>query len=100
MSQNVAVTVRILDKDIKVGCPPEEKAALLESAKHLNDQMEKVRDAGVMGADKIAIMAALNITRDLLKDKSIAHNYDALSSGLNTLLSQLDTTLEDIKQPS
>lgn len=100
MSQNVAVTVKILDKDFTIGCPPDEKANLLESAKYLNEQMEKVRDAGVIGTDKIAIMASLNITRDFLKDKTIAHNYDALSSGLNTLLDQLDTKLSDIKQPS
>lgn len=100
MSQNVAVTVKILDKDIKIGCPKEEKAALLESAKYLNEQMIMVRDAGVMGADKIAIMAALNITRDLLKDRAIRTDYSTLSSGLDTLLGQLDDKLNDIKQPS
>lgn len=100
MSINVAITVKVLDKDIKVGCPKEEEAALLESAKYLNEQMKIVRDAGVMGTDKIAIMAALNITRDLLKDKTITADYAKLSSGLDDLLSQLDDKLNDLQQPS
>lgn len=100
MSKNVAVTVKILDKEFTIGCPPDEKANLLDSARYLNEQMEVVRDAGVIGADKIAIMAALNITRDFLKDKSITTDYSKLSSGLDLLLGQLDTKLQDIKQPS
>lgn len=100
MSINVAVTVKVLDRDIKVGCPKEEEATLLESAKYLNEQMKIVRDTGVMGADKIAIMAALNITRDLLKDKAITADYAKLSAGLNNLLDQLDDKLNELQHPS
>jgi len=61
------VSVRILEKEYHVACPAEERAALLDSAEYLNRKMREIRDSGkVVGLDRIAVMAALNITNDLL----------------------------------
>ena len=61
------VSVRILEKEYHVACPAEERAALLDSAEYLNRKMREIRDTGkVVGLDRIAVMAALNITNDLL----------------------------------
>ncbi len=99
MSQQVAVTIRILDREFQIGCPPSEKAALLASAKYLNQQMQEVRDSGVMGAERIAILAALNISRELLQDKPIVNDYqllceelDSLSEDIGSALASLPTT--------
>ena len=63
-----AVTVRILDKEYFVGCPPDERPDLLESAEYLNKKMREIRDTGkVVGADRIAVMAALNMANELLR---------------------------------
>jgi cell division protein ZapA len=63
-----AVTIRVLDKDYQVACPPAEREALLDSARYLDEKMREIRDARKMiGSDRIAVMAALNITHDLLK---------------------------------
>jgi cell division protein ZapA len=63
-----AVTVRILDKEYFVGCPPDERNDLLESAEYLNKKMREIRDTGkVAGADRIAVMAALNMANELLR---------------------------------
>ena len=63
-----AVTVRILDKDFFVACPPDERQDLLDSAEYLNKKMREVRDTGkVVGADRIAVMAALNMAAELLR---------------------------------
>src|SRR5688572_6378737 len=63
-----AVTVRILDKEYFVGCPPDERQDLLDSAEFLNKKMREVRDTGkVVGADRIAVMAALNMANELLR---------------------------------
>jgi cell division protein ZapA len=63
-----AVTVRILDKEYFVGCPPDERQDLLDSAELLNKKMREVRDTGkVVGADRIAVMAALNMANELLR---------------------------------
>lgn len=70
MSSNT-VTVTILDRDYQVSCRPEEKAALLNSARYLNDKMREIKSAGsVIGLERIAVMAALNITHELLQENA------------------------------
>ena len=62
------VSVRILEKEYQVACPSEERAALLDSAEYLNAEMRKIRDNGkLIGLDRIAVMAALNMANELLK---------------------------------
>ena len=62
------VTVRILEKEYFVSCPQEERADLLDSAEYLNKKMREIRDTGkVVGADRIAVMAALNMASELLR---------------------------------
>ena len=68
MSEGVArVSVRILEKEYAVACPAEERDDLLRSAELLNRKMREIRDSGkVIGLDRIAVMAALNLTHELL----------------------------------
>jgi cell division protein ZapA len=62
------VTIRILEKEYNVACPAEEKAALLASAELLNNKMREIRDSGkVVGLDRVAVMAALNLANELIK---------------------------------
>lgn len=62
------INVRILDKDYLVACPHEERSALLDSAELLNAKMREIRDGGkIVGADRIAVMAALNLANEVLK---------------------------------
>jgi cell division protein ZapA len=64
------VSVKILDKEYHVACPPEEQAALKESADYLHRKMREIRETGkIIGTDRIAVMAALNLANDLLKAK-------------------------------
>lgn len=68
MSATVQVTVRILDKDYQVACPEEERDALVEASRALHERMQQIRDSGkVVGIERIAVMAALNISHDLLE---------------------------------
>jgi cell division protein ZapA len=61
------VSVRILEKEYQVACPQEEVDQLTASARYLDAQMRGIRDSGkVLGLDRMAVMAALNITNDLL----------------------------------
>jgi len=65
------VSVRILEKEYQFACAVEERAALLDSAEYLNSEMKKIRDSGkVIGLDRIAVMAALNMANELLKGRS------------------------------
>lgn len=60
------VSVSILGKDYRIACQENEQETLIESAHELDEQMRQIRDSGsVIGADKIAVMAALNLTHEL-----------------------------------
>lgn len=78
--QFAQVSVRILDKEYQVACPPSERTDLLDSAEALNAKMREIRDSGrIVGLDRIAVMAALNMANDLLhaqaRDKAIEGDY-------------------------
>jgi cell division protein ZapA len=64
------VSIRILEKEYQVACPIEERTDLLDAAEYLNGKMREIRDTGsVLGLDRIAVMAALNLANELLKVK-------------------------------
>ena len=65
------VNVRILEKEYLVACPHEERSALLDSAELLNARMREIRDSGkVVGLDRIAVIAALNLANELIQLKN------------------------------
>jgi len=69
-SQSTPVTIRVLDKEYMVSCPPEERESLVESAKLLDRRMRETRDGGkVLGTERMAVMAALNIVHELLQTR-------------------------------
>jgi cell division protein ZapA len=62
------VSIKILGKEYQVACPAEEKADLLASAELLNKKMQDIRNSGkVLGLDRVAVMAALNMANELIK---------------------------------
>jgi len=71
------VTVQILDKDYRIACSPEEQHGLMDCARMLDQRMREVRQNGrVIGADRIAVMAALNLIYDLTRqrDQNVLEN--------------------------
>lgn len=65
------VSVRILDKEYQIACPTEERTALLDAAELLNARMKEIRDSGkVVGLDRIAVIAALNISNELIAERN------------------------------
>ena len=66
--ETAQVSVRILEKEYQFACPASERTDLLDSAEILNEKMREIRDSGrVVGLDRIAVMAALNMANDLLR---------------------------------
>lgn len=62
------ITVTIFDKDYVVGCKENEREALFASVQFLNKKMVEQRDNGkVIGAERIAVMSALNIAHEYLE---------------------------------
>jgi cell division protein ZapA len=73
----IPVTVRILDKEYRVACQPDEQEGLVESARLLDQRMREIRQSGrIVGVDRIAVMAALNITYELLQAKQGSSTAD------------------------
>ncbi len=66
--QSTSLQVKILDKEYQVNCPLSDQEALIKSARYLDENMRMIKGRGnIHGMEKIAVMAALNITHDMLK---------------------------------
>lgn len=64
------LSVSILGREYRLACSPDEKEALLKSAQLVDSKMQAIREAGkVMGADRIAVMAALQFAHELLNTR-------------------------------
>ena len=62
------IKVQILGKEYPVSCPDDEQHELLIAARYLDEKMREIRDIGrIIGTERIAVMAALNITHELLQ---------------------------------
>jgi cell division protein ZapA len=67
-----------MDKEYVVACPYDERSALLDAAEFLNARMREIRDTGkVVGLDRIAVMAALNLAHEFLKGKERESKLDS-----------------------
>lgn len=100
MSQPNTVTVKILDKEYQVACPQEQEAELVSSAKYLDKQMRGIRNSGrVIGLERIAVMAALNTSYELLQASSQSSEPEAPDSNtVKRLAGKLDEALYDLRQ--
>ena len=64
----VTLDVSVLGRDYKVSCRESERMQLLDAVSFLDRRMRDIRDsAKITGAERIAVMAALNITHELLR---------------------------------
>lgn len=89
------VSVRILDKEYQIACPVSERTDLLDSAELLNARMREIRDTGrVVGLDRIAVMAALNMAHDLLHAQARDRELDGdLSQRLRIISDRVESAL-------
>ena len=101
MSADVnTVKVNILDKDYQVSCPAAERDALVESARYLYQQMRTIRQGGkVVGVERIAVMAALNITHELIRQgqQSSLGSQD-LQERIRRLTTRIDDSINSVRQ--
>ena len=101
MKQPNTVSVKILDKEYQVACPEDQEADLLVSAKYLDKQMRDIRDTGkVIGLERIAVMAALNISYELLQstEQTRAESEPPEAESVGRLQRKLDDALYQLRQ--
>ena len=90
-----SVNIMILGRDYQISCPPEEEEALRKSARYLDQQMEQVKNRGSsLGYEKIAVLAALNITHDLLqRNKEVSSTETGTLQEIVQLENKIDSVL-------
>ncbi|MEZ5542005.1 MAG: cell division protein ZapA [Pseudomonadota bacterium] len=96
-----AVKITILDKEYIVACPDGEEEALRASARYLSEKMKEIRAGGkVVGIDRIAVMAGLNIAHDAI-DLGIDGTDLSRTAGarLNRLNNRIEEALAKLRQP-
>ena len=96
----IPVTIRILDKEYQIACEEHERQALLDSARYLDQKMKEIRKTGkVIGSDRVAVMAALNITHDYLRFVSGNSGKQSVESNkLKVLQDKVESALTRCKQ--
>jgi cell division protein ZapA len=96
------LTVSILERDFRVNCPADSQDELACAAKLLDEKMREIRNASnnsgkVLGTDRIAVIAALNIAHQLQqlqnKQTQLAEEIARIDERLDEAL-MLDVQLE------
>jgi cell division protein ZapA len=92
--------IHILDKEYLVACPDNEREALFASAEYLSVKMKEIRDTGkIVGADRIAVMAALNMAHELLEQRHSKDDYQlSISKRIRALQDKIDLALNQGNQ--
>ncbi|KZZ45961.1 MAG: cell division protein ZapA [Saccharospirillaceae bacterium] len=84
MANAKTLELNILDRDYRVNCPDGAEAQLKDAARYLNEKMVEIKNASstagkVLGTDRIAVIAALNLAHDLLEmQQQQGHQNDRL----------------------
>ena len=68
--RTVQLDIKIMGREYKVACKEHERADLLEAVGFLDQRMHEIKDGGkITGVDRIAVMAALNLANELLRER-------------------------------
>ncbi|MCG6933935.1 MAG: cell division protein ZapA [Gallionella sp.] len=89
--------IKLLDRELRVACPEEERSELLEAVAYLDKRMREIRDGGkIASVERIALMAALNITHELLGMK-VGRGIDLadFKRRMNSMEAAIDEALAD-----
>ena len=100
MSDPTRVNVKILEKEYQVACPSDERSALLDSAELLNAKMREIRDSGrVVGLERIAVMAALNMANELLHSRDRGEGLETKAKAkIKAMRERVESALQSGRQ--
>ncbi len=91
MSQSKAVDVSIMGREFTVSCTDEERPGLINAVNFLDKKMRDIRDGGkIIGVERIAIMAALNLAHELLNTKSGSVDVGDIKRRISQMQDQID----------
>lgn len=88
--------INVMGREFRVACPENEQKGLLEAVDYLNKKMGEIRDNGkVIGLERIAIMAALNIAHELLSTRVGGFDIAQLKRRMESMETMLDQAMHD-----
>jgi cell division protein ZapA len=92
------LNIKIMDKDYRVSCPPDQQASLKQSAEFLNGRLNTIKQKGsIIGTERIAIMAALNLAHELLGSYESVEEYDNINARMQNIQKKIDIALREIE---
>jgi cell division protein ZapA len=96
------VEANILGRTFRIGCTPEEEAQVREAVDYLDAKMREIRDSGkVVGLDRVAVMAALNLANELIRTQGQDEELkNIVGLRIRAMREQLDSALGPAKQLS
>jgi len=98
MADSNSLNITIMDKDYRVACPQDQHASLRESAEFLNNRLNEIKHKGsIIGTERIAIMAALNLAHELLGSQGSADLFNDADSRMMNLQKKIDIALREIE---
>lgn len=96
MSEVKSVDVSIMGREFRVACPDDEYDDLMEAVGYLDRKMRDIRDSGkVIGVERIAIMAALNIAHELLTTRTGGFDIGDIKRRISSMQEQIDQAMAD-----
>jgi cell division protein ZapA len=89
------IEVTLLGRAYRVACTDAEREALLQAVAYLDAKMGEIRKGGkVMGTERIAVMAALNVAHELLSVRlGTGFDIGKAKRRLTSIESQLDSAI-------
>jgi cell division protein ZapA len=88
------IDIEIMGRAFSVTCTDEERDVIVQAVGYLDGKMREIRDAGKMvSVERIAIMAALNITHELLNTRSDGVDVGDVKKRIATMQQQMDEVL-------
>lgn len=90
------VTISILGKELMVACPDDERESLAAAARYLDQRMREIQDSGkVIGTERCAVMAALNLSNELLQ---LRQQFSGVPAEFDARLQALHGRIEAVLQ--
>ena len=98
MKNQNSLSIIILDKEYRVACPPDEQDNLQASANELNKKLTEIKTKGaVIGTERIAIMAALNLCHEMLTGKTLQSEHAELNTRIESLSDKIDSSISEFR---
>ena len=99
MAENQDLTVVVMGREFRIGCPENEREALLASVEMLNTRMQEIKNSGgVPGNERVAILSALQIAHEFYSRK-VTKSFDVaeIQSKIKSLQGNLDSVMDELQ---